>query len=96
LVTALLKTALKNKYVQAVVRGLKPCIIGIVLATGVYMIGCNLLEASAGAGLNVRALIMTVLLLMITYASKPILKKKPSPIMLIMISAVLGAVVYGI
>jgi len=39
---------------------------------------------------------MTVLLLMITYASKPIFKKKPSPIMLIMISAVLGAVVYGI
>ena len=96
LVTALLKTALKNKYVQAVVRGLKPCIIGIVLATGVYMIGCNLLEPSAGVGLNVRALIMTMLLLMITYASKPILKKKPSPIMLIMISAVLGAVVYGI
>jgi len=96
LVTALLKTALKNKYVQAVVRGLKPCIIGIVLATGVYMIGDNLFESSAGAGLNVRALIMTVLLLMITYASKPILKKKPSPIMLIMISAVLGAVVYSI
>jgi len=38
LVTASLKTALKNKYVQAVLRGLKPCVIGIVLATGIYMV----------------------------------------------------------
>ena len=38
LVTALLKTALKNRYVQAVLRGLKPCVIGVVLATGIYMV----------------------------------------------------------
>jgi len=37
LVMAVLKTALKNQYVQAILRGLKPCIIGIILATGVYM-----------------------------------------------------------
>ena len=93
-VTAFLKTAMKNKYIQAVVRGLKPCIIGIVLATGVYMICINLLPAVSMP--DVRALIMTVLLLAITYASKPVLKKKPSPIMLIVISAVLGVVVYGV
>ena len=89
-----MKTAMKNKYIQAVVRGLKPCIIGIVLATGVYMICINLLPAVSMP--DVRALIMTVLLLAITYASKPVLKKKPSPIMLIVISAVLGVVVYGV
>ena len=38
LVTALLKTILKSPYVQAVLRGLKPCMIGIILATGIYMI----------------------------------------------------------
>ena len=38
LVMALLKTALKNRYVQAILRGLKPCIIGIILATGCFMI----------------------------------------------------------
>ena len=32
LIMILLKTALKNSYVQAVLRGLKPCIIGIILA----------------------------------------------------------------
>ena len=35
LITALLKNAFKNKYVQAVLRGLKPSVIGIVLAMGV-------------------------------------------------------------
>ncbi len=96
LATAALKTALKNKYVQAVVRGMKPCINGIILATGVYMIGSNVLTASSGAVFNVQAILLTVLLLAITYGAKPILKKKPSPIMLIVISAVLGIVVYGL
>ena len=43
LVMALLKTLLKNPYVQAILRGLKPCIIGIILATGTYMIFHNCL-----------------------------------------------------
>ena len=37
LITAVLKTALKNKYLQAVLQGLKPCVIGIVLAAGIQM-----------------------------------------------------------
>ena len=41
LITALLKNVLKNKYVQAVLRGLKPCVVGIVLATGIYMLLSN-------------------------------------------------------
>ena len=38
LIMVLLKKLLKNPYVQAVLRGLKPCIIGIILATGIFMI----------------------------------------------------------
>ncbi|MBQ6059400.1 MAG: chromate transporter, partial [Clostridia bacterium] len=41
MVTVLLKTLLKSPYVQAVLRGIKPCMIGIILATGVYMIWKN-------------------------------------------------------
>ena len=32
------KSLIKNPYLQAVLRGLKPCVIGVILATGVYMI----------------------------------------------------------
>ena len=38
LIMVLLKQMLKNPYVQAVLRGLKPCMIGIILATGIFMI----------------------------------------------------------
>lgn len=89
LVTALLKTALKNKYVQAALRGLKPCIIGIILATGVYM---TLTHAVA----DLRAGILTLLLAAIFFGSKLLQKKKLSPILLILLSACMGMVIYGI
>lgn len=89
LVMAILKNALKNKYVQAVLRGLKPCIIGIVLATGVYMTINHAVS-------DIRAGILTVVLAVIMFGGKPVLKKKMSPILLIVISACMGMLVYGI
>lgn len=41
LTMVLLNSALKNKYVQVILRGLKPCIIGIILATGCFMLTNN-------------------------------------------------------
>lgn len=89
LVMAILKNALKNEYVQAVLQGLKPCIIGIILATGVYM-------AFNHAVANIRAGILTAILAVIMFGSKSVLKKKISPILLIVISACMGMLVYGI
>lgn len=95
LVTALLKNVLKNKYVQAVLRGLKPCVIGIVLATGIYMVFSNCFGRVAALAVNVQAIIMTVMLVAVMFAYKHFAKKKLSPIVLIICSAALGAVVYG-
>lgn len=89
LVMAVLKTALKNKYVQAVLRGLKPCIIGMILATGVYMTFNH-------AVTDIRAGILTIGLAAIMFGSKPVLKKKISPVLLIVTSACMGMLVYGI
>lgn len=96
LITALLKTALKNKYIQALLRGLKPCIVGIVLATGIYMIFGNCFGAVSDIAINFRAIIMTVALIAVMYGYKRIAKKKLSPIILILMSAVSGIIVYGI
>ena len=41
LVMTLLRKLLKDPYAQAVLRGLKPCVVGIVLATGAYLIVRN-------------------------------------------------------
>ena len=95
-VTALLKNALKNKFVQAILRGLKPCVIGIVLATGIYMVIKNLFDDIYTIDVNVKAIIITLILISSMVGYKHITKKKLSPILLIIISAVAGIAVYGI
>ena len=95
LVTVLLKTVLENPYVQAVLRGLKPSMIGIILATGVYMIIRNGIVIQEKVIL-IRPLILTLMLALIYFGSRKISKNGISPIMLICISAIAGAALYGI
>jgi len=96
LVTALLKTALKNKYVQAVLRGLKPCVIGIVLATGIYMVLGNCFGTINAVAINAQAVVIAALLGALMLGYKYFVKRKLSPILLIVISAMAGIVIYGI
>lgn len=93
LVMVVLKAAMKNPYVQAVLRGLKPCVIGIILATGLELIAANCLPSGSP---DWKAIALTAILAAILFGSKPLLKKKLSPITLIIISALLGILVYGI
>ena len=94
LVTALLKTALKNKYVQAILRGLKPCVIGIVLATGIYMVLKNCFVTISDVTVNLNAVIISALLIASMFGYKHLKKKKLSPISLIILSAFLGIIVF--
>lgn len=96
LIMALLKNALKNQYVQAVIGGLRPCVIGIVLATGLYMVISNCIKIESELIINAQSIIITVILMVSMLGYKRIVKKKLSPIMLIMLSAVVGVVVCGI
>ena len=96
LVSAVMKKLLKNKYVQAALRGLKPCIIGLVMATGVFMVITHCLSLTAGFMEDWKALLLTVVLAAVLYLSKPLFKKKVSPILLIIISAILGIGLYAI
>ena len=95
LIMCLLKTLLKNKYVQAVMRGLKPGMIGIILATGVYMT-TKAVRYQDGSGFNGKALILMHIIIFYKIFSKRVLKKKPSPIFLICLSAVLGAIIFAL
>ena len=94
LVTALLKTALKNKYVQAILRGLKPCVIGIVLATGIYMVLVNCFGTISEIKVNMQAISITALLVASILGYKCFAKKKLSPIGLIILSAILGIIIF--
>ncbi|MCR5618471.1 MAG: chromate transporter, partial [Lachnospiraceae bacterium] len=79
----------------AVLRGLKPCVIGVILATGVYMIIGNC-YVKTGTGIDITALLMTCGLALIYFGSRKFVKKGLSPIGLICIAAVAGVAVYGI
>ena len=96
LIMAFLKKMLKNPYVQAVLQGLKPCIIGIILATGIYMI----LQHSAGdsgmVSIDAAAVLMTAALGTAYFGAGRIMKNGISPIGLIGISAAAGILVYGL
>jgi chromate transporter len=96
LITALLKSVLKNKLVQAILRGLKPCVIGIVLATGMYMVFKNCFGSLNTFGINIRAIVITVILAVAMFGYKKVMQRKLSPIMLIVLSAIAGIITYGI
>lgn len=96
LVTASLKSWIKNKYMQAALRGVKPCVIGVVLATGAFMTVRACLSSSRAPFADPRAAAITAALAALMWGTKPIMKKKISPILLIVIAAGLGVAVYGI
>lgn len=95
LIMILLNTFVHNNYVQAVMQGMIPCIIGIILATGVFMILENILP-SAGTAFDLRNIIIAAALFLILYGYKHIKKVALSPIILIIISACLGMVIYAL
>ena len=91
LVVKVMERFMQNPWVKAAMGGLKPCVMGIILATGAYMVVSNALP---GWGLDWRALIITGILAVSLLATK-LLKKKLSPILLIVIGAVAGMAVYA-
>ena len=90
LIMFLLKQVLDNPYVQAVLRGMTPCIIGIVLATGTELTLSNL-----GTESDLRTWVLTAVLAAILFGSRFLLKKKISHVRFILLAAALGMVVYG-
>ena len=108
LIMILLKQLLKKPWAKAVLGGLKPCIIGIILEVGVHMIMKNCIVRTGGfpVDLTAAAIVAGLALLYfgsrkiladgITVGSKKVLKKGISPIGLIVISAIVGILVYGV
>ncbi|MCR4591495.1 MAG: chromate transporter [Lachnospiraceae bacterium] len=95
LIMILLKKMLGNKYVQAILNGLKPCITGIIAAIGCYMILKNCVTPLNRQPADIWPVFITLILAILYFGSRKALKLKVSPIMLIVVSAVLGVAVYG-
>ncbi len=85
--------------VKAFLGGIRPCVIGLILATALTMFSAVVLGSStidAEMSLDVRALVIFGLLTATALISKFVFRKKLSPILMILISAGLGMLAYGI
>lgn len=89
-VVKILDKFLKNSYIKAAMDGLKPGVIGVILATGISMIWTNVMTAWTP---DIPALVITVALAAISVGYRVLKKKKMPGLVLIGISAVLGIVV---
>ena len=94
LIMIMMKGLLKNPYAQAVLRGLKPCIMGIILAMGISMIMQNTVIKEKLVSPDIKSVVVCLVLAAVYFGSRKIVKSGISPIVLICIAAAIGIVVY--
>ncbi len=97
IIAALIKNLLKFAGVQAALGGIKPVIVGLILATGITMLlsvvlGISNLDSSFV--FDYKSLILFAGITLFAYLFKRVRKKQFSPILLIIISAGLGILLF--
>lgn len=99
IITALIRNLLKYAGVKAFLNGIRPCVIGLILATAVTMLMSAAIGLS-GIGdtlaIDFKGIIIFAILMAISTAAKLVRKKKPSPILMIVLSAGFGMLIYSI
>lgn len=107
-VTILFHNFLKRKKVQAVLKGVKLCLMGVILATGIYMAvsicipsgGSSRLAETQGIGsffsaIDPAACVLLSVLGLVTVLYQAVRKKDFPPASLLSLAAVLGCIFYS-
>ena len=98
LIMVMFGKVLENKYVRSFIDGLKPCIAGIILATGTVMMVKVLIPGrsfEAGISADWRSMMIAAVIAGMMLIYKKIKNKRLSPVVMILAAAVIGAVVYN-
>ena len=93
LIASVLKKVITNKYFQSFLKGLKPVVLGLILATGIILFIKCLGYNNNTFNFNYRSLIIFALLVLIYYLYFKIFKKKINTVLFICISAILGILI---
>ena len=96
IIAALFNKLSNNKYFIIILSGITPIILGIIIIMIIKITCINIFGSFSSSGdfsFNVKAFIITLVLLLISFIYKNIFKKKISPILLILISIVVGIVI---
>ena len=99
LISSVIKNFLKYKAVDAFLTGVRPVVIGLITGTAITMLSSNLLGLSlTDFKLNftpdVFGIIIFAILMTISIVYKKIKHRAPSPIIMILLSAALGLLLY--
>lgn len=98
LITAAIRGLLRYRGVQAFLGGVRPCAVGLIFSAAVTLCLGTLLGWQGIGTLpapDVRGLMILAALVLAGMAGKKILHKKVSPILMILLSAGLGMLLYG-
>ena len=99
IISALLKNFLKYNGVKAFLSGVRPCVVSLILGTAITLFLSILLGVGGGdfkVNIDVLGIIIFAIVVAISIIYKKIKGKKPSPILMIAISACLGMILYSL
>ena len=99
IISALLKNFLKYNGVKAFLTGVRPAVVSLILGTAITLFFSVLVGIGGGdfiPNIDVKGLIILGIIIAISSAYKKIKDKKPSPILMIAISACLGMIFYSL
>ena len=99
LIAALIHNLMKYASVKAFLGGIRSCVVGLIIATAITMFMRTTLRlGNTGAmqSMDLKGVIIFAVLIAIAFCWKMIYKKKPSPILMILISAGLGIIIYSV
>ena len=98
-ISVLLKNFLKYKGVGAFLGGVRPCVVALILGTAINLF-LSVLIGVGGAdfelNIDIKGIIIFAIVVLIAAAYKKVKGKKPSPILMISISACLGMALYSL
>ena len=99
IIAALMRNLLKYAGVKACLGGIRPCVIGLILATAITMF----MSTAIGFGgiadtlaVDFKGIMIFAVLIGISIVAKLVFKKKPTPILMIVVSAGRGMLMYSL
>lgn len=98
-ISALLKNFMKYKGVNAFLEGVRPCVVALILGTAITLFLSVLLGVGSGSfefSVDVIGIVIFAIIVAISLIYKRLRGKKPSPILMILISAGLGMLFYSL
>lgn len=96
LISAVLKNLMKLQGVQAFLSGVRPCIVGMILATALGMLFSMMLNLPGNLQIDWRSILLFAILVGVGSVYRHFRKKKMSPILMIILSAGLGILFFGV